>query len=74
MKHLPKEETTFVVELTKDEIILIRDLTQNYILTQDINDETQAQAKTRASLFVGSSRLLGYNITDNGSQIRSILD
>ena len=72
MKHLPKEETTFVVELTKDEIILIRDLTQNYILSQDINDETQTQAKTRASLFVGASRLLGYNITDNGSQIRSI--
>jgi hypothetical protein len=72
MKHLPKEETTFVVELTKDEIILIRDLTQNYSLSQDINDETTQQANTRKSLFVGTSRLLGYNITDNGSQIRSI--
>ena len=70
MKPLTKEQYEFEVILTKNELIFIRDLTQNY-LGLDPDDEPFLEHKTRLSLFVGASRLLGYNMDDNGSIIRT---
>ncbi len=57
-----KQTTTFSVELTRDELEMIRDLSQN-----SQGEESERQNKIRLSLFVNSSRALGYNIDDNGS-------
>ena len=70
MKLLVREQEEFEVALTKNELIYIRNLTQNY-LGENPDDEYPLDKTTRLSLFVGASRLLGYNIDDDGSIIRT---
>lgn len=59
-------KTTAVVELNMKEIELIRDLTQN-----SISPETNEQANIRKQLFVGASRILGYNMDEDGNIARN---
>jgi|GEM_PF-3655252 len=63
MKLKPEVPTTFTVELTKDEITLIREITQNAL---NINED-ENQSKTRLSLFIGASKILGFDMNDDGS-------
>ena len=62
MKEIKEEKTTIKVELTISEVELIKDLTQNAL-----KKETKEQAKIRLSLFVGASRILGFDMADDGS-------
>ena len=62
MKHIIPEVTTYTVELTKAEVKLIRDLTQNYDPQID-----STQAGLYKELFVGMSRILGYDMADDGT-------
>ncbi len=68
MKHIIPEVTTYTVELTKAEVKLIRDLTQN---CDPQTDHTQADLYLE--LFVGMSRILGYDIADDGTIKRGSL-
>jgi hypothetical protein len=54
---------TFEVELTRDEVEYIRDFTST------ITDKGDG-SKTAIDLFVGTSRLLGYQVKDDGTPIR----
>ena len=65
MKLVPKEETTFTVELTKDQVKYIRGLTQNSLVSPE--DENGIERDLRLSLFVGASRILGIDMNDDGS-------
>ena len=68
MKHITPEVTTYTVELTKAEVKFIRDLTQNY------HPETDSvQAALFKELFVGMSRILGYDMADDGAIKRGSL-
>jgi hypothetical protein len=67
MKQIIEEPTTFKVELTLEEVEYIRAITQNYIGDPD---EDYDESKIRLGLFVGASRLLGFNMNDNGEIIR----
>ena len=68
MKHIIPEVTTYTVELTKAEVKLIRDLTQNYDPQID-----SAEADLYKELFVGMSRILGYDMADDGTIKRGSL-
>jgi len=64
MKHIINEPKTFTVELSKEEVQLIKDLTQNC-------NTNAKERKISLALFVGTSRLLGYNMRDDGTSARS---
>jgi hypothetical protein len=66
MKLKQKPQTTFDVELTLEEVEYIRGLTQN-----GTDNESLEQANLRRGLFVGCMRILGYNINDDGSMVRT---
>lgn len=68
MKHI-KTNQKFLVELTTDEVRIIRDFTQNCR-----PDESNELKQTYLQLFVGMSRLLGYDMKDDGSVIRGIIN
>ena len=68
MKHITPEVTTYTVELTKAEVKLIRGLTQNYDPKID-----NAEAELYKELFVGMSRILGYDMADDGTIKRGSL-
>lgn len=68
MKHIKPEVTTYTVELTKAEVKLIRDLTQNCDPQTD-----STQANLYKELFVGMSRILGYDMADDGTIKRGSL-
>ena len=57
-----KQTTIFSVELTRDELEMIRDLIQN-----SQGEESERQNKIRLNLFVNLSRALGYGMDDNGT-------
>jgi hypothetical protein len=65
--HKPKE---FEVTLSLAEVEYIRNFTQNY-LGEDPSTEYPEELKIRLGLFVGASRLLGYDISDDGTCIRT---
>ena len=65
MKPIVKEQTEFDVTLTRDEVEMIRGLTQNYLVEDRPEDPTVT--KVRLGLFVGASRLLGYEMDDTGN-------
>jgi len=67
MKEI-KQNKTFTIELTKDEVKYIQGLTQNSINELENNDE----ASQRLIIFVGMSRLLGMSMDDNGMLLPSI--
>ena len=64
MKIVEEPKTLFTVQLTIDELKMIRDLTQNNLFSPE---ETVDEYNTRLSLLVGASRCLGYDINDDGS-------
>jgi hypothetical protein len=64
MKEILQPKTTFVVELTLDQVTRIRGLTQNY---PEGCFESSNESKVIMSLFVGASRLLGYDMSDDGT-------
>jgi hypothetical protein len=70
MKEIKTPQTVFNVELTKKEIEYIRDITQNYY-GEKLEDEYPLEKTLRVSLFVGASRILGYNINDDGTLNRT---
>jgi hypothetical protein len=61
MKIVDEPKKTFTVELTKEEVEFIRGITQNPLTEVDYD------YYTRIGLFVGCSRLLGYNMNDDGT-------
>jgi hypothetical protein len=74
--ELRETHTTVSVEMTLHEIEYIRRMTQNYMAGPE---ESSTDFQTRLSLFVGSSRILGYDMEDDGSikkakEIIAILD
>ena len=68
MKHIIPEVTTYTVELTEAEVKLIRGLTQNCDPQTD-----STQANLYKELFVGMSRILGYDMADDGTIKRGSL-
>ena len=68
MKHIIPEVTTYTVELTKAEVKLIRDLTQNCSPATN-----SIKAGLYKELFVGMSRILGYDMADDGTIKRGSL-
>lgn len=58
MKPLNIVPDTFKVELTRQEVEYIRNITQNSTKPEDED--------MRLRLFVGASRLLGYDMDDQG--------
>ena len=68
MKHIIPEVTTYTVELTEAEVKLIRDLTQNCSPATN-----SIKADLYLELFVGMSRILGYDMADDGAIKRGSL-
>jgi len=68
MRELQEKRTTVSVELTIPEIEMIRKLASHAMLP-----ETEEQSKTRMSLFVGASRILGFDMDDDGKIKRGSL-
>jgi hypothetical protein len=62
MQLIPNQPSTFQVELSRQELEFIREMCQN-----PLGDESQTDRATRLKLFVGSSRILGWNMNDDGS-------
>ena len=60
-----KQEEEFVMYLSKDQLEIIRGLTQNF-MGENLDDESIKDKENRKSLFVKSSRLLGYDVNQNG--------
>lgn len=67
MREVDNPNKTFFVELTLKEVKFIREMTQNPVAREDTNSEV------RKSLFVGTSRLLGYSMNDDGTIVRGSL-
>jgi hypothetical protein len=65
MREITQPKTSFIVELTKEELEYIRNLSQNY--QGNPENESNIEKKIRMNLFVGSSRLLGFDMNDDGS-------
>jgi hypothetical protein len=66
MHLIPNQSSTFQVEMSRQELEFIREMCQN-----PLEDEPPAHKATRLKLFVGASRILGWNINDDGSINRS---
>ncbi len=66
MKELKTPKTTFDVELTLEEVEYINGWTQNYGGEHPSEEPIDAK-RIRLALFVGTSRLLGVNINDDGT-------
>jgi hypothetical protein len=72
MKPLYHKPQEFEVTLSLAEVEYIRAFTQNYnCMNEDPSNEDAEDRKIRLSLFVGASRLLGYNMNDDGTSIRT---
>lgn len=70
MKEIKIPKSVVTVELTMDEVEYIRNITQNYF--GNIEDEDTKSKEIRKSLFVGSSKILGFNMNDDGTINRCI--
>ncbi len=60
MKIIEEPRKTFTVELTREDVEFLRDVTQEL-------PEPDYQYHTRMGIFVCCSRLLGYDMNDDGS-------
>ena len=67
MREIENPNKVFHVELTLEEVEFIRGITQNPV------DRDDQDNNVRKSLFVGTSRLLGYNMSDDGIIVRGSL-
>jgi hypothetical protein len=62
MHLVPNQPPAFQVELSRQELEFIREMCQN-----PLEDEPPTHKATRLNLFVGASRILGFNMNDDGS-------
>ena len=62
MRLIPNQSPTFQVELSRKELEFIREMCQN-----PLDEETSTDKTTRLKLFVDASRILGWNVNDDGS-------
>jgi hypothetical protein len=62
MHLIPNQSPTFHVEMSRQELEFIRAICQNCV-----EDDSQENNEMRLKLFVGTSRILGWDINDNGS-------
>lgn len=67
MTHI-KTNKKFLVELTSDEVRTIQGLVQNCN-----PEESEELKKLYLELFVGMSRLLGYDMKDDGTMTRGVI-
>lgn len=67
MQLIPNQTPTFQVEMTKQELEFIQAICQN-----PMGDESPTDKDIRKNLFVGASRILGYDMNDDGSINRSV--
>jgi hypothetical protein len=67
MHLIPNQIPTFQVEMTKQELEFIKAICQN-----PMGDESPTDKDIRKNLFVGASRILGYDMNDDGSINRSM--
>ncbi len=70
MKVIIEKQITLNLVLNEDEIIWLRDQTQNYMGTED-NLETDVESKIRKEFFQVTMKALGYNPQPDGSLLRS---
>jgi hypothetical protein len=66
MQLIPNQLPTFQVEISQHELEYIRGMCQN-----PLGDEYPEDKDIRLNLFVGASRILGYDMNDDGSINRS---
>jgi hypothetical protein len=66
MHLVPNQSPTFHVEISRQELEFIREICQN-----PLRDESPADSDIRRKLFVGASRILGWDINDDGSVNRA---
>jgi hypothetical protein len=62
MHLIPNQSPTFQVEMSRQELEFIRAICQN-----PLGDELPSDKDIRQKLFVGASRILGWDINDDGS-------
>jgi hypothetical protein len=62
MHLIPNQSPNFQVEMSRQELEFIRGMCQN-----PLEDEHPTDKATRLKLFVGASRILGWNVNDDGS-------
>jgi hypothetical protein len=67
MHLIPNQSPTFQVEMSRQELEFIRAICQN-----PLGDELPADKDIRQKLFVGASRILGWDMNDDGSINRSM--
>jgi hypothetical protein len=61
MQLIPNTSPTFQVEMSRQELEFIREICQN-----PIGDEFPEDKEIRLKLFVGASRILGWDMNDDG--------
>jgi hypothetical protein len=66
MHLIPNQSPTFHVEMSRKEIEFIRAMCQNHV-----EGDSQENNDIRLKLFVSASRILGWNMNDDGSINRS---
>lgn len=69
MQLIPNQSTTYQVEMSRQELEFIREMCQN-----PLEDEPTTHKATRLKLFVGASRILGFNMNDDGSIKRNCIN
>jgi hypothetical protein len=62
MQLIPNQSPTFQVEMSRQELEFIREICQN-----PLGAELPTDKDIRLKLFVGASRILGWNMNDDGS-------
>jgi hypothetical protein len=62
MHLIPNQSPTFQVEMSRQELEFIRAICQN-----PLGDELPSDKDTRQKLFMGTSRILGWNMNDDRS-------
>ena len=62
MHLIPNQSPIFQVEISRQELEFIREMCQN-----PLEDEPPTNKTTRLKLFVSASRILGWNVNDDGS-------
>jgi hypothetical protein len=72
MHLISNQSPTFQVEMSRQELEFIREMCQNYLGQGTPEDEHPTDKATRLKLFVGASRILGWNVNDDGSINRSM--
>lgn len=67
MKEVIEPKKSFTVELSLDELNFLKTLTGKYITSKDSKLDTYEDQATGLGLYVGTMRILGYKINDDGT-------